>query len=95
MQTKVPDFAPMRSTVPTCVAATPAFHTVAESAIIFHYATSAAIETILPKLAARTSVFTGLQNRDMFVARYQPAQQRAVVSAHKFAVHAVKHYSVK
>jgi hypothetical protein len=95
MQTKVPDLAPMRSTTPTCVAATPAFRTVAENAIIFRYATSAAIETILPRLAARTTVFTGLQNRDMLVARlHQQAQQRAAVSAQGFAVHAVKHYSV-
>jgi hypothetical protein len=41
MHTKVPDFAPMRSTTLTCVAATPAFRTVAENAIIFLYATSA------------------------------------------------------
>jgi hypothetical protein len=82
MHTKVPDFAPMRSTTPTCVAATPAFRTVAENAIIFLYATSAAIETILPRLAARTSVFTGLKIRDVFVARlHQQAQQRVVVSA--------------
>jgi hypothetical protein len=94
MQTKVPDFAPMRSTMPTCVAATPVFHTDAENAIIFLYATSAAIETILPRLAARTSAFTGLKNRDMFVTRCQLAQQRAAVSAQGFAVHAVKYYSV-
>jgi hypothetical protein len=66
MQTMPPQFAPMRSTcLPTCVATSPAFHTDAENATFFLYATSAVNGTMLPNLAARTSVFTSLQNRDM------------------------------
>jgi hypothetical protein len=89
MQTKVPDFAPMRSTVPTCVAATSVFRTVAENAIFFLWATSA-VETIPLRLAARTTVFTSLQNRDMYVPRlHKQAQHRAAVPAQDVAVDAV------
>jgi hypothetical protein len=89
MQTKVSDFAPMRSTVPTCVAATSVFRTVAENAIIFLWATSA-VDTIPPRLAATTTVFTSLQNRDMSVLRlHKQAQHTAAVPALDVTVDAV------
>jgi hypothetical protein len=85
MRTKLRLWAPLSATcVPTCVAATPGFHTDAENATIFLYATSAAIETVPERLAARTRVFTGLQNRDVSVARLRKqAQHSELLFQHK------------
>jgi hypothetical protein len=55
----------------------------------FLNATSAVNVTMLPSLAARTSVFTNLQNRDMSVARLHKQARQAVVSAQGYAVQAV------
>jgi hypothetical protein len=96
MQTMPPQFTPMRSTyLPTCVATSPAFHTDAENANFFLYATSAVNGTMLPSLADRTGVFTSLQNRDMSVARlHKQAQQGAAVSAQGSADQTVEQYTV-